>query len=169
MRTYSGSATNLLGTVGVTILAADNTVIVARSTASVTQPVTGSYEYQCPEHARNATEMIGYRWDEGTPASTATDWNPPMAFGDSTGTKTLSYRVLLDSNGDGVADVPNVGIASATCILTSDSSGAVQIGSAKVSDAQGYVTFRGLVAGTYYVWRDHPRYRFANPIVIVVT
>lgn len=169
MRPFSGSATNLLGTVGVTILDSTGGVIVARSTASVTQPVAGSYEYECPEHARNATEMIGYRWDEGTPASTATDWNPPMAYGDSTSSKTLVYRVLLDRLGDGIPDVPNVGVAGVTCILTSDIGGTVQIGSAKVTDAQGFVTFRGLVAGTFYVWRDDPRYRFVNPVVVVVT
>lgn len=77
-RTYIGTATNLLGTLGVTVLDATGAVITARSTAAVSQPVGGSYEYQCADHARNASETIGYRWDEGNAPSTITEWVAPQ-------------------------------------------------------------------------------------------
>lgn len=87
----------------------------------------------------------------------------------SDGSKTLAYRVLLDTNGDGVADSPAVGVPGVTCVLTSDLAGDTQVGSAKVTDAQGYATWKGLVAGTYYVWREHPAFSGANPDTEVVS
>lgn len=85
------------------------------------------------------------------------------------GDLTLPYRILLDSNGDGVADDPPVGIPGIKCILTSDLGGAVRIGSVRYTDSQGWAYWRGLVAGTYYVWRDDPRFTGANPDTEVVS
>lgn len=87
---------------------------------------------------------------------------------DGTGSLDLTYRVLLDTDGDGTPDVPNVGIPGVSCVLTSDALGQVHVGSVKTSDARGYVTWRGLVAGTYYVWREHSAYTFGDPVEVAV-
>lgn len=88
---------------------------------------------------------------------------------DGPGDIDLTYRVLLDSDGDGEPDVPNVGIPGAACVLTSDVGGVVRIGSSKTSDSLGNVTWRGLAAGTYYVWREHPAYLFRDPVIVEVS
>jgi len=87
---------------------------------------------------------------------------------DGPGDIDCTYRVLLDSDGDGVPDDPPVGIPGAACMLTSDEAGAVRVGSMKVADSLGNVTWRGLVAGTYYVWREHPLYSFRDPVTVIV-
>lgn len=154
MPTYDAGVSGLVGTVGVTILLPAGTVHVARTTAGITEPVAGSGVYHVADHDVNA-DLI-YVWDNGV--GTVGGSELVKAVTGNGGDKTLPYRVLLDSDGDGVADTPNVGIPNITCTLTSDLAGTVQIGSSLVSDAQGNVTFRGLVAGTYYVWREGPGY-----------
>ena len=87
---------------------------------------------------------------------------------DGAGSLDLAYRVLKDTNGDGTADSPAVGIEGVRCILTSDAAGNTQVGSVKTTDSLGNCTWRGLVAGTYYVWREKGGYEFTDPDTEVV-
>lgn len=76
MPSYIGTATNLLGVVRCAILDSSGAVLVAATSAGITQPVSGSYEYSIPSYS--TTQKIGYRWDEGTAATTVTDWVDPL-------------------------------------------------------------------------------------------
>lgn len=150
MRAYIGTATNLLGTLGVTVLDATGAVIVARSTAAVTQPVSGSYEYQTPDHARNAAETIGYRWDEGSAAaSTVTDWISP------TGIVGSSPCTLTITSGTSA-------IAGATVSVSTDAAGANRTRE-RVTDSLGRATFMLTNGATYYAWIYHADYTGTNP------
>ena len=55
-----------------------------------------------------------------------------------------------------------------TCVLTSDKLGQIRVGSPKISDSLGGVTWRGLAGGAYYIWRDHPSYSFGDPVEVTV-
>jgi len=61
-----------VGSIGVTILAADGSVHVARTTAGITEVAAGTYFV-----ADHATDVrLGYRWDFG--GITSTDWRDPV-------------------------------------------------------------------------------------------
>ena len=153
MRTYSGTATNLLGTLGVTVLDSTGAVIVARSTAAVTQPVTGSYEYQTPDHARNATEVIGYRWDEGSAATTVTDWVAPTGSEIGSDLCTVTVR----SGGSPLAGA-RVHVSNPTTPSRE-----------KVTDSHGAARFRLVDGATYSLWVFHDDYSGANPTTFTAT
>lgn len=78
--------------------------------------------------------------------------------GTATGTYTLEFRLLLDSNGDGVADVPNVGISGVRCRVF-DATGTTKLREDATTDDLGWVRWYGFAAGTYKVDPDHPQYR----------
>jgi hypothetical protein len=52
--------------------------------------------------------------------------------------------------------------------VTSDEAGLYQVAGVLETDAQGQVIFQ-LDPGTYYLWRQHPNYNFANPKTMVVS
>jgi hypothetical protein len=84
-----------------------------------------------------------------------------------TGAIAWTYRVLLDSNGDGTADSPAVGLADVDVWVTSDITGTTRLATG-VTDSSGNVVFH-LAAGTVYVWRQHASYEFTNPDTEVVS
>ena len=76
----------------------------------------------------------------------------------ATGTLPLKFRLLLDSDGDGTADVPAVGVGGIVCHLL-DSGGTTRIRESVTTDSQGYAYWHGLAAGTYVVDPDDPAYK----------
>jgi hypothetical protein len=215
MPTFTAGTTGLVGTVGVTIVN-DTTgeVAVARSTAGITEPVTGSGVYW---HAPVAAGLA-LVWDTGAgglgaasdgtlhdfdPATDAITALAPIAtteqldglahvdaaqdlsatneaiaaVGDAVvaaSTKGAGsviawpYRVVLDSNGDGIPDDPAVGIPGVAVWATSDAAGTSLLAGTHHTDDQGYVYF-DLDPGTVYVWRRKARYTFPNPDTEVVS
>ncbi len=60
---YEGSASGLVGTVAVTILAADGSTYAARTTTGITEPVAGSGVYAVADPDPDLT--LTFVWDEG--------------------------------------------------------------------------------------------------------
>lgn len=85
----------------------------------------------------------------------------------ATGTLTLSFRLLLDTNGDGVADVPAVGMSGVLCHLFSDAAKTTKIRGDATTNSLGWVYWHGLAAGTYYVDPDDPRYTAGDVAVTI--
>lgn len=161
-------------------VAATLTVQLPGATAPVTATIDGVATGTAPALVTGTKDSYTFavtaaEMDASTPYVLATD-AAGEEYGftldtdeDNGGGISWTYRVLLDTDGDGVADVPEVGIPNITCTLTSDLAGTVQIASAKVSDSRGNATWHGLAAGTYYVWREGPGFSGTNPDVEVVS
>jgi len=73
---------------------------------------------------------------------------------DGTGSIQLTFRMLLDSDNDGVPDDPPVGVPDVRCLLFTDAAGTQPVGAVKLTDTQGYARWYGLAAGTYYMRRE---------------
>lgn len=84
----------------------------------------------------------------------------------ATGTLTLSFRLLLDSDGDGIADVPAVGVDGITCHLLAHGTH-TRIRESATTDSQGYVYWHGLAAGTYDVDPDAAGYEGVTVAVTI--
>lgn len=84
----------------------------------------------------------------------------------ATGTLTLSFRLLLDSDGDGIADVPPVGVGGVTCHLLAHGTH-TRIRESATTDSQGYVYWHGLAAGTYDVDPDAAGYEGVTVAVTI--
>lgn len=84
----------------------------------------------------------------------------------ATGTLTLSFRLLLDSDGDGIADVPAVGVGGVTCHLLAHGTH-TRIRESATTDSQGYVYWHGLAAGTYDVDPDAAGYEGVTVAVTI--
>ena len=84
----------------------------------------------------------------------------------ATGTLTLSFRLLLDSDGDGHPDDPPVGVGGVTCHLLAHGT-RTRIRESQTTDSQGWVYWHGLAAGTYDVDPDAAGYEGVTVAVTV--
>lgn len=84
----------------------------------------------------------------------------------ATGTLTLPFRLLLDSDGDGIPDDPLVGVGGITCHLLAHGTH-TRIRESATTDSQGYVYWHGLAAGTYDVDPDAAGYEGVTVAVTI--
>ncbi|MDY0292791.1 MAG: SdrD B-like domain-containing protein [Desulfuromonadaceae bacterium] len=84
----------------------------------------------------------------------------------ATGIYPLTFRLLLDSDGDGHPDDPPVGVGGVTCHLLAHET-ATRIRESQTTDSQGYAYWHGLAAGTYDVDPDAAGYEGVTVAVTV--
>ena len=170
--TYTGTPS---ATVGYSIDNADKSEAVAYAVVGVTEMHVGTVQslYGVVVDDANAGKVIN--WYEATAYITSEDipldadikTKTDTLLGTATGANTLTFRLLLDSDGDGVADVPNVGVANVVCRLYADLARTTRIREDQTTGSTGYVYWYNLADGTYYVDPDTPGYE-AAPVAVTL-
>lgn len=91
------------------------------------------------------------------------DYSKPVV---ACGPHPLSFRLLLDSNRDGIPDDPPVGVGGITCHLLAHGTH-TRIRESVTTDSQGWAYWHGLAAGTYDVDPDAAGYEGARVAVTI--
>ena len=82
------------------------------------------------------------------------NWNPPTDVNSGSGTAAIGSRIWIDTDGDGIQDPGEAGLAGASIVLYGDADGNgvydTVVGSTTSDDAGNYI-FDGLTPGPYLV------------------
>lgn len=166
MPIYSGSASGLVGTLGVTVVDdATGAVVVARSTAGITEPVAGSAVYWHAAPAVGQTLV----WTETAGGYGAADPPAPDNAGIAAAKATAeAVKNAYIGSGDKqvrlvVKNTLGVAIGDAEVLVSSDAAGDTVICGPVTTNAQGKTPVLMLNAGTYYRWASKSGETFTNP------